>query len=136
VSARVRQRRPVRHDRGAGRIGAQRASRPPRSRSPTPSASPAVTSVVIGARTADHLADNLAAAELTLTAAERAAGQGERAAAHLPLLAPGEDRPGPALPRRPVPARPLPVVPPTGRAPPLPVDGGGSPDRPGGDSRF
>jgi len=29
---------------------------------------PAVTSVVIGARTADHLADNLAAAELTLTA--------------------------------------------------------------------
>jgi len=32
---------------------------------------PAVTSVVIGARTADHLADNLAAAGLTLTAAER-----------------------------------------------------------------
>ena len=32
---------------------------------------PAVTSVVIGARTADHLADNLAAAELTLTAPER-----------------------------------------------------------------
>jgi aryl-alcohol dehydrogenase-like predicted oxidoreductase len=32
---------------------------------------PAVTSVVVGARTTDQLADNLAAAELTLTAQER-----------------------------------------------------------------
>jgi aryl-alcohol dehydrogenase-like predicted oxidoreductase len=32
---------------------------------------PAITSLVVGARTADQLADNLAAAELTLTEQER-----------------------------------------------------------------
>jgi hypothetical protein len=46
-----------------------------------------------------------------------AAGQGERPAAHLPPLAPGEDRPGPALPGRLVPTRSLPVTPPAARPP-------------------
>src|SRR5262249_57384184 len=39
-----------------------------------------------------------------------AAGQARPPAAHLSLLAPGEDRPGPAIPGRPQPARPVPVT--------------------------
>ena len=48
------------------------ASRPRRSRSPTRSAKPGVTSLVIGARKEEQLADNLAAADLELAADERA----------------------------------------------------------------
>jgi hypothetical protein len=40
----------------------------------------------------------------------RRARQGQRAAADLPLLAPGQDRPRPPVPGRPHPARPLPAV--------------------------
>ena len=70
---------------------------------------PAVTSLVIGARTAEQLADNLAAADLTSSGDERARlDKASAPAAHLPLLAPGQDRPRPALARRPDPARPAP----------------------------
>src|SRR5262249_60051968 len=51
---------------------------------------PAVTSVVIGARTADQLADNLAAAELTLTAQER---EQLDQASPLPLISPYRHQP-------------------------------------------
>ena len=68
------------------------ASRPPRSRWPGCSAGPGVTSVVIGARTEEQLADNLAAADLELDRRRaRAARRGQRAAAALPVLAPGQD---------------------------------------------
>ena len=51
--------------------GARRVARP-RSRSRGCSAGPAVASVLVGARTDEQLADNLAAAQLELTADERA----------------------------------------------------------------
>ena len=55
---------------------------------------PGVTSVIVGARTEEQLTDNLAAADLALTDDERrAAGRRQRAAAALPVLAPGQDRP-------------------------------------------
>ena len=53
------------------RIGTQRGVSPAQVALAYTLGRPAVTSVVIGARTADHLADNLAAAELTLTAPKR-----------------------------------------------------------------
>ena len=53
---------------------------------------PGVASVVVGARTEEQLADNLGAADLVLARRRaRAARRGERAAAALPVLAPGED---------------------------------------------
>ena len=53
---------------------------------------PGVTSVIVGARTEEQLADNLAAAELELSAEERARlDEVSRAAAALPVLAPGQD---------------------------------------------
>jgi aryl-alcohol dehydrogenase-like predicted oxidoreductase len=52
-------------------IGAQRGASPAQVALAYTLGRPAITSVVIGARTADQLADNLAAAGLTLTAAER-----------------------------------------------------------------
>ncbi len=74
-------------------------------------AKPAVTSLVIGARTSEQLADNLAAASLNLSEAERAElEQGQRAPAALPLLAPGQDRPRPPVPSRPDAPGPVPVV--------------------------
>jgi aryl-alcohol dehydrogenase-like predicted oxidoreductase len=61
---------------------------------------PAVTSLVIGARTDEQLADNLGAAELTLTADERAAldkvSQPELIYPHWHQLATSADRLGPA----------------------------------------
>ena len=54
---------------------------------------PGVASIVIGARTDEQLADNLGAADLRARRRRaRAAGRAERAAAALPLLAPGQDR--------------------------------------------
>ena len=89
---------------------------------------PAVTSLIVGARTTAQLTDNLAAADLVLTA-ERAgpAGQGQRAAADLPVLAPGQDRQRPALTGRPDPARPAPVADSAGL---LAEQGGGDVDVP------
>ena len=52
-------------------IGAQRGVSPAQVALAYTLGRPAITSVVIGARTADQLADNLAAAELTLTEQER-----------------------------------------------------------------
>src|SRR5215472_6736480 len=66
-------------------IGAQRRVSPAQIALAYTLGRPAVTSVVIGARTADQLADNLAAAELTLTAQERE--QLDKASA-LPLIYP------------------------------------------------
>ena len=52
---------------------------------------PAVTSVIVGARTEEQLADNLASAELTLVGGRGgASGQGQRSAAALSVLAPGQ----------------------------------------------
>ena len=54
-------------------------------------AKPAVTSVIVGARTEEQLADNLAAAELTLVGrGDRTAGCGQCPASALPVLAPGQ----------------------------------------------
>ena len=54
---------------------------------------PAVTSVIVGARTEEQLADNLAAADLSLSDGRgRAVGRGQRSAAALPVLAPGQNR--------------------------------------------
>ena len=65
-------------------------------------ARPAVTSLIVGARTEEQLADNLAAAELTLTADDdRPPRPGERRSAALPVLAPGEDLRRSTLPGRP-----------------------------------
>ena len=52
---------------------------------------PGVTSVIVGARTEEQLADNLAAADLALTTRRRAARGGQPAAAALPVLAPGRE---------------------------------------------
>ena len=65
-------------------------------------AKPGVTSLIVGARTEEQLADNLAAAELALSDEDVvAAGRGQRAAVALPVLAPGQDL------RRPARARPI-----------------------------
>ena len=65
-----------------------------------------VTSVVIGARTDEHLADNLGAADLDARRRRaRAPGRDQRAAAALPLLAPAEDVERPPRPGRPHAAR-------------------------------
>ena len=65
-------------------------------------AKPAVTSVIVGARTEEQLRDNLAAAELTLTADELdRLDTVEWGAAALPLLAPGERPTRPVQPGRP-----------------------------------
>ena len=63
----------LRHHRGArrDRRGARRLGGPGRAGLHC-SAKPAVTSVIVGARTEEQLADNLAAADLTLTADELA----------------------------------------------------------------
>ena len=67
-------------------------------------AKPAVTSVIVGARTEEQLRDNLAAAELTLTADELdRLDTVEWGAAALPLLAPGERPARPVQPGRPQP---------------------------------
>ena len=74
-------------------------------------AKPAVTSLVIGARTDEQLADNLAAASLTLSDDERAQLDAVSAPPLLyPLLAPGQDRPRPPVARRPDPPGPPPEV--------------------------
>jgi aryl-alcohol dehydrogenase-like predicted oxidoreductase len=60
-------------------------------------AKPAVTSVIVGARTEEQLADNLAAADLTMSAEELdRLDKGQRAAAAVSVLAPGQNlgRPG------------------------------------------
>ena len=82
------------------------ASRQPRSRWPGCSRRPGVTSLVIGARTEEQLADNLAAA--TLSPDRRRAGAaraGQPAAAPLPVLAPGRRGTGSAERSRPGAAR-------------------------------
>ena len=71
---------------------------------------PGVTSLIVGARTDEQLADNLKAAGLKLTRrGAGAAGRGERAAAALPLLAPGAGGLGPAERGGPVAARAAPL---------------------------
>ena len=73
-------------------------------------ARPAVTSLIVGARTEEQLADNLAAAELTLADDELARlDQVSADAAALPVLAPGQDVRRQAQPGRPQPARPAPA---------------------------
>jgi aryl-alcohol dehydrogenase-like predicted oxidoreductase len=69
---------------------------------------PGVTSrVIVGARTDEQLADNLAAADLVLSSEERGAlDRGEHAGPDLPALAPGRDRQRP--PQRPGPGPPPP----------------------------
>ena len=53
---------------------------------------PGVASVIVGARTEEQLADNLGAADLVLDGRRaRAPRRGQRAAAALPVLAPGQD---------------------------------------------
>ena len=70
-------------------------------------AKPAVTSLIVGARTTEQLADNLAAADLTLTEEEMAQLDDVSAsAAALPVLAPGQHHVRPAQPGGPEPARP------------------------------
>ena len=72
---------------------------------------PGVTSLVIGARTEEQLVDNLAAADLELTAEERARLDEVSAPPLLyPLLAPGQDRVGPAQRGRPDAARAAPGI--------------------------
>ena len=73
-------------------------------------ARPAVTSLIVGARTEEQLADNLAAAELTL-ADDELARLDEVSAnpLRLPVLAPGQDVRRQAEPGRPQPARPPPA---------------------------
>ena len=76
---------------------ARAACRPRRSRSPGCSGGPAVTSLIIGGRTEAQFKDNLAAADLKLTAEERARlDKVEPADAPLSLLASGLDGEGPA----------------------------------------
>ena len=72
-------------------------------------ARPAVTSVIVGARTSEQLADNLGAADLTLSKVELARlEEVSRAAAAVSLLASGQDRCRSARPGRPLTARPPP----------------------------
>ena len=73
---------------------------------------PGISTVIVGARTSEQLADNLAAADLVLTGDEAApAGAGQPARPALSLLAPGDD-PGEEPPerRRPVAAGAPPVA--------------------------
>src|SRR4051812_8715772 len=57
---------------------------------------PAVSTVVIGARTDEQLADNLPAADLALRRRARSPRRGQPAAAPVSALASGQDRPRPA----------------------------------------
>jgi len=69
---------------------------------------PAVTSLVVGARTDAQLADNLRSADLGLTDDEQAPGRGQRSATTLSALASGRDGGRPPGHRRPLAARPAP----------------------------
>ena len=90
----------LRHDRAAGGDWCRTRRPRPRSRWPT-YCKPGVTSVIVGARTDDQLADNLAAADLQLADDELARLDAVSAMPLLyPPLAPGQHGIGPASARR------------------------------------